>query len=382
MLDGNKANDSTGKAVDLSHIAKPEPKRNQYGHYLIPDGKKGRKAGTKAYRRVSTVAKVLDETSALEAWGERMVAKGVASDESLLAMAATHDPDVDKGTFRDITKKAKEVAKASSKRDLGTALHRSVEQWLDGAPVGQLFAGHHAAIFALEAEIERKGLQLVEGSSERIVVLDDLGLAGTVDMLPLILPSGEPVVGDLKTGSVGSYSWLGWGIQTAAYAHHDATYDPVKDKRGKRVEVSLDRAIVLHLPSLPDAEGNHHCTAYELNIRHAYTALIEAIAVEELRKSAKGTGKYSPWGIEFSPLSIGDVREWLADRIKVIAEHESDAIHRLVETWPEGLPTPLPPTFEPGQPDALDKALSAVEAEFGLPIAPSPPGLTVEVMTK
>lgn len=365
-------------AVDLSHISKPEPKRNQYGHYLIPDGKKGKKAGTKAYRRVSTVAKVLDSTFALQEWGERMVARGIALDESLLAMAVTHNPDVDKKAFRDICSKAKELAKASSKRDLGTALHRSVEAWVEGAPLASIYSRHHAAIAALEREIEAKGLQVVKGSSERIVILDDLGLAGTVDFLPLVTSGGEPVIGDLKTGSVGDYSWLGWSIQTAAYAHHDATYDVVKDKRGKRVDVSDEIAIVLHLDSIAGADGEHGCTAYQVDIRQGYAALLEALDVETIRTSSK------KWGAPYVPLSIGEgggaaaMRSWLAGRIQTIAEHESDAISKLVANWPDGLPQPLPGQFLPGQPEALAKVLDAIEGEYSLPIVPSPPGMTLD----
>ncbi len=374
--------DSPGTGIDLSHISKPEPKRNGYGHYLIPDGKKGKKAGTKAYRRVSTVAKVLDEQGALIAWGERMVAKGVALDESLLEMAATHDPDVDKKTFKSITAKAKEIAGSSGKRDRGTAVHRTVEQWLDGAKLDQLFAGHHPHIAALREEIERKGYTIPKKASERIVVLDDLGLAGTVDILPLILPCGTPVIGDLKTGSIGGYSWLSWGIQLAAYAHHDATYDPVTDKRGKRIEVDKTRAIVLHLPSRPDDDGNIVCTSHEVDTYKGYSALLLALEVEEMRKSAKGTGQHRAWGQLYSPLSTGNVREWLVERIQAIADHPSTAINDLAAAWPEGLPTPLPPTFEPGQPDALDVVLSKVEADYGLPIASSPPGLTIRDVEK
>lgn len=372
------ASTNASAGVDLSAVSKPEPKRNQYGHYLIPDGQKGKKAGTRAYRRVSTVAKVLDEQGALTAWGERMVAKGVASDESLLQMAATHDPDVDKATFRSITSKAKEVAGSTGKRDLGTAVHRTIEQWLDGAKADQLYAGHRPHIAALQEEIERKGYTIPSKASERIVVLDDLGLAGTVDILPLILPCGTPVIGDLKTGSIGDYSWLSWSIQLAAYAHHDATYDPATDKRGKRIEVSTDKAVVLHLPSRPDDDGNIACTSWEVDTYQGYSALLVALDVEEIRKSSKGTGQYRAWGQRYSPLSTGDVRGWLAERIQAIADHPSDAINDLVAAWPEGVPTPLPPTFEPGQPDALDVVLSKIEALHGLPIASSPPGRTIK----
>ena len=64
-------------------------RRDRYGRYLVlpPDGTK-----PVGYTRATTIAKTLDDTSSLMAWGERMTAIGLARRPDLLAQI---DPDAD-----------------------------------------------------------------------------------------------------------------------------------------------------------------------------------------------------------------------------------------------------------------------------------------------
>ena len=85
------------EALAATPAARPEPKRDRYGRYLI--------AG-KPYTRATTIADTLDDRYNLEKWGNRMVAKGLANRADLHALASTLDVDKNKGEFNKLCETA------------------------------------------------------------------------------------------------------------------------------------------------------------------------------------------------------------------------------------------------------------------------------------
>jgi hypothetical protein len=113
---------------------------------------------------------------------------------------------------------------------------------------------------------------------ERIVVVPDLKVAGTLDRI--VDPGGQaPLqIADVKTGKDLSYGWLEIAIQLALYAHAEAmwndqtqTYEPVP-------ALDLDHAMVMHLPV-----GKAQCDLYSVDIAAGWEAAQVCQAVRQWR---------------------------------------------------------------------------------------------------
>lgn len=237
---------------------RPEPKRDHYGRYLLPDPETGKE---RPWTRATTFAKTVAETSGLMRWQCRMVAKGVATRPDLYALAASTPID-NKATLDKIAEDAKEAAAASSGANLGTALHAFTEQ-LDAGGKIVVPAPWDADITAYQIATRTAGIRVDPKHIERIVVVRDLGVAGTLDRIVAV--DGRVAIADVKTGKDLSYSWGEIAIQLALYAHADAMWDdgaylPMPD-------VSQDIALVIHLPV-----GRARCDLYEVDIAAGWWA--------------------------------------------------------------------------------------------------------------
>jgi hypothetical protein len=170
-----------------------ETRRDRWGRYLVvpPDGSK-----PEGYTRATTIAKALDDTSSLMAWGERMTAIGMAQRPDLLAQVL--DLVDDKTALNKLCERAKEQGGATVRRDLGTALHSILERAFtepDYTPP----PAHVADVAAVMQTLEAHGYRAVAGMHEQIVVCDRIKVAGTFDLL--LEKDGRTFIADIKTGS-------------------------------------------------------------------------------------------------------------------------------------------------------------------------------------
>jgi hypothetical protein len=94
-----------------------EAPKDRWGRYLI----KTRTGKETSFPRVTTIAKCLDDEGALTAWKGRMTATGLVHRNDLLVAASASLED--KGALDRIVQQAIEAAGASSKANIGTALH-------------------------------------------------------------------------------------------------------------------------------------------------------------------------------------------------------------------------------------------------------------------
>jgi hypothetical protein len=262
----------------------PDPiRRDQYGRYKVlpPEGKK-----PVGYARATTVAKALDDTSNLAAWGKRMTALGLAVRPDLLAMIQTTDT-TDKKALDRLCDSASEAGGATARRDLGTALHKMFEQSCV-TPGYQPPPTYAADIQAIHQTLREAGLQVVDECSELMVVLDRYQIAGMADLVVERVSDGELFIADLKTGSSVAYGALGWAIQLAIYANADNIYlqgpeaDGSADARAPMVDVNKDQALIIHCQ--PESGA---CDLHTLDIGKGFEALETAISVREWRKQKK-----------------------------------------------------------------------------------------------
>jgi len=301
-----------------------ETRRDRWGRYLVvpPDG--GKPVG---YTRATTIAKTLDDTSALMSWGERMTAIGLAQRPDLLAQV--DDLRDDNKALNKLCEKAKEAGGATVRRDLGTALHSILERsWVDPDYVPP--AGHVDDVTAVHRQLELAGLEPVDGMHERIVVNDTFRVAGTFDLLLRERATGQLLIADIKTGSSVQYGAVGFAIQLAIYATADALYrqgsepDGSGDTRQPMPSVAQDRALIVHVQP-----GSGVCELHGLKLDVSLLEL--AMQVRESRKT-----KLLYQLPTDAPVNE-DRDRWIRERIGTIRDRNAQM---LAQRWPAHIPPP------------------------------------------
>jgi hypothetical protein len=337
---------------DIIFYATPETRRDRYGRYLVVRPKGGKPTG---YTRATTVAKALDDTSSLMAWAERMTAIGLSQRPDLLAEVALAGDDKQK--LNAICGKAKEHGGATVRRDLGTSLHKVLEESFTiadyVAPVQ--FA---ADVQAVHNALSQHRLLVVAGMTERIVVLDEWGIAGTFDLL-LMNEAGDLFVADIKTGSNVTYGALAFCVQLALYAHADSIYqqgpaaDGSQDVREPMPNVNKHTGIIIHVEP-----GSGVCTIHELQLHWELVELaIEVRAARTMRNLIK------PWQNAMDRL-LEERNQWIRERIANCTEINKKL---LAAHWP---PSILPPKkaqkYTAAEVEDLDVVLGRVERELDI----------------
>ena len=309
-------------------------RRDQWGRYKVVPPTGGKPVG---YTRATTIAKALDDTSNLMAWGCRMTAIGLAQRPDLLAMVATSTDD--KRKLDDLCERAKEAGGATVRRDLGTALHSMIEQ--SYTTPGYVAPGPYAAdVAAVHAAVHAAGLEVVEGMHERIVVHDRHRIAGTFDLV--VTDGTEFYIADIKTGSSIVYGALGFAVQLGIYATADNLYvqgvaaDGADDRRDPMPAVSRTEAVIIHVE--PESAV---CTLHRLDIVTGVEALETAMAVRGWRQRRGLLIPLAPTpptnNVTVTNPAPVDRRAWLADRVRALVADGHAA--EMVQAWPAGVPT-------------------------------------------
>jgi hypothetical protein len=330
-----------------------ETRRDRWGRYLIVPPTGGKPVG---YTRATTVAKALDDTSSLMAWGERMTAIGLSDRPDLLAQV--HEARNDKTALNRLCERAKEAGGATVRRDLGIALHSMLEQSFND-PSYEPPAAHKADVEAVHAQLAAAGLEVVAGMTERVVVLDEHTIAGTFDLMLRVISTGELLIGDIKTGSSVEYGALGFCVQLSLYAHADSLYvqgeaaDGSQDQREPMPTVSKQHAVIIHVEP-----GSGLCTIHQLQL-HWWLA---EMAID-VRSSRSMKGLLQPWQTPLEAL-LEARNVWIRDRIAACTEANKKL---LAAHWPTSI---LPPKkakqYTTAEIDDLDVVLGRVERELDI----------------
>lgn len=292
---------------------RPEPKRDRYGRYLLPDPETGKE---KAWTRATTFAKTISDMYGLGKWQERMVAKGIATRSDLYALAAATPVD-DKAKFDRICSDAKEAAKASSGANLGTALHAFTEQ-IDAGQAVVVPEPWNADIEAYSRALVHAHIKIHPQWIERIVLIPQYGVAGTLDRI-ITLPDRRRVIADVKTGKDLGYSWGEIAVQLSLYANATHIINPATNRPETMPQVDQDVAVVLHLPV-----GQGRCDLYTVNIAAGWETAYICRIVREWRQRKDIA---QPYGLKLPPLLI--------ERINTADSREAvEALWReYIEVW-------------------------------------------------
>jgi len=330
-------------------------RRDRWGRYLVvpPDG--GKPVG---YTRATTIAKTLDDTTALMSWGERMTAIGLARRPDLLAQIDDNTDDTK--TLNALCQKAKEAGGATIRRDLGTALHSILERsWIEPGYTPPV--AHINDVKAVHATLNAHGLTVVDGMNERIVVLDEYRIAGTFDLM-LADAHGNLYLADIKTGSTVKYGGLSFATQLSIYANADSLYtqgtepDGSGDVRESMPNVSQAVAYLIHVEP-----GSGRCDMHQLNLD--YRLVETAMMVRDMRKATTYLSPVKP---------TADPRDrWIRDRIATLKQIAPD---QLIRMWPTDIPTPKnSAAYDNDTIDRLDALCARVEADNEVPFPTGDP---------
>jgi len=279
------------------NTAAKEPTRDRWGRPLIypvgsdPLGHTGKGDADKPvpYTRVSTLAKMIDDTTNLTKWKSRMVAHGIGKREDLVMLARALDPEADKRKLDDLCEQAMMAAGSGQAANRGTALHTFLE-WADApradrdevivsVPVD--VRSHVAAYIQARDESDLHAIGM-----ERFVVCDELQAAGSFDRL-YVHPTFGLVVGDIKTGSSAAAFPHSTAMQIATYAH-SVLYDVETGTRTPIPGINLEVGVLIHLD-----QKTAECNVYALDIARGWKAAQLATEVHTWRK-AKNIAKEWP----------------------------------------------------------------------------------------
>jgi hypothetical protein len=246
------------------------------------------------YGSPSSRGKLIEDTWALNKWGERKIAVGIGIDLALIAdCALVAQMDQESQEFRDaadrLVLRAKEAAQAGLAAERGSHAHALSEDydderdWILRAEAGEILGldleVQTSLVDAWRDMLDREGLEIL--AVEASCVDDTWRLAGTLDRIArttkslrfalvtgevVVIPSCTVLIVDIKSGkrttrTDGSVQyWQGYAVQIASYAQ-SVPYDVADETRGAWPwEISQEHALIAHLDVLGALEGAPSCT--------------------------------------------------------------------------------------------------------------------------
>jgi hypothetical protein len=358
----------------------------------------------KRCKSISAVAKIPDDTWALDAWKKRQVLIGAALDPGLIERAAAHFDDKDQ--MNQIAEQAMNTAKSHQAAARGTAAHRITER----VDLQELIIDTPQARAVQQAwtrALDLAGLEILPEFIERIVVYPDLRIAGRFDRFARRIADNAIVGVDLKTGTSALKYPHAVAVQLALYVNAPLMAVGIPRDGGSTEQFEplpeMDTTIgyVIHMPT----DGEVNVVAIDLNealagMQACFNVLswrqrtgfvhpvVEVpVASDELQQRREhirttpidrdlsgvpvmhvddnGEIISGPWIHEHVPK---DRNQWITDRLHILAK--TGAKQLVANSWPPGVPPRGPWNVE--QIAWLDRALTAVEAAVEAPFTADP----------
>ncbi len=280
--------------------------RDRWGRPLLHPPGGGKKV---AYRRVSTVSKLLDDKGGLINWSASMAMIGLMKSKPLQARvsaitARSQDPYNDaKGALKEIIESATQIAQAQGRADYGTAIHEFTElldagqlDWeyvpdaLKGPIEAYQEATRHLTVVDTEVfvTVDHEGMGLrVAGSMDRLYRHKELGVC----------------VGDLKTGAKEPSYPMGVTTQVAIYSrgerYRDADFsgspgfddgqpnaDGTAFRKPLHPHVNKSTGLMIHCP-LEQVRGKYIFHIYALDLERGWRNVELGTEVEGARRPGK-----------------------------------------------------------------------------------------------
>jgi hypothetical protein len=313
-----------------------------------------------SYARPSSFGDCIDNRYNLERYIRRNIVIGLKAEHSLWARLNAAGDDRDE--LNKICEDAQVAAKANSKADLGTALHKMTER-VDRGETLSLPPEFANDIDAYQRALPEAGLTVVPGMIEMRCVCDELQAAGTFDRI-VEDASGTRFIGDVKTGASSDYPH-GFAVQLAIYAH-SLLYDPeTGERRPMPDNLDTERGIIIHLPA-----GQATCSVYYIDLAAGWEAALHAKWVKDTWQKRKGL--LTPVATVASATTLEPVEamrltrspsleQLRAECADFAARPESKAA--LLAVWPKGISLKAD-SLSPGQRALVAAAIDKAEADL------------------
>ncbi len=318
-------------------------------------------------KSVTTVAKIPDDTYALDQWRKRMVVTGMAMSPPLVERAAAHFDERDK--LDEIAEEALVVARSHEAAARGTAAHRITERIDLGLQVIDTELSRQVEAAWTKA-LDDAGLDVVPELVERIVVYPQRFIAGRFDRICRRRSDQHGVIVDLKTGDNAVRYPHSISVQLAMYANAPAMAGPIPPAGGTtthfdELPAKLDREVgyIVHMPAEDKAE------VVPIDIAAGWQA-VEQIVFPVLEWRAR-KDLVQGGTVPGPPPPITARVEWCKAWIQAIVR--AGNADTLAAQWPEGVPTPRQGGWTDADITRIAIVCSNVDARDGKPFWPPDP---------
>jgi len=281
---------------------RPEPERDQWGRYVLPDPATGRRA---SWTRATTLKDALKDKEGLIGYKQRYAAVGLARMPHLAdRVQALHEEVLSYGkdwraaapakdALKDVLAELHHAAGGDEGSERGTQAH-TLTEYADAGRLSEVhFLATESELADLQAYLDRcdqAGIVRPVEWIERIVLNLEVRSAGTFDRL-VYLADGRLVCADVKSQKDFDFGFLDAAAQMGQYVNADAMW--VDETRSwEPLPANLDRTvgIVMHTPV-----GKATCDLYELDLVEGWESAQLAYQVREKRAKGKAMGwPYTP----------------------------------------------------------------------------------------
>lgn len=329
LPDGSEVTTVPGEPVYTmpGDIREYQPERDRYGRYMHthPDfGFRG------SFTRATTIAKKLDSGSNLMDWRDRKLIEGLARYPELLngldvgKMGTTNEYKL-RETMKQIAENATNAAGAADGREFGTALHAWTEAVDHGKTTYDDVPDEFKPFVAsyLQA-LSRHGIEVVPEYVERIMYNPVVDTMGTIDRI-YRLPTGELVIGDIKTSGNIDFAWTSIALQMGQYAN--ATYLLSEDGTTwePMPEVRKDIAVIAGIPHTPKDRGPH-CDMHIINVTYGTQLLYLARDIAHVQSKARNI---IPMSHSTQPGNADEAMAWVDQGMPSLATPGSNPLAQL-----------------------------------------------------
>lgn len=249
------------------------------GRYVLTDPRTGEE---RHFTRATNFAESLEDQTGIKRWSQRMVAVGVAQRPDMIALAQALDPDNedDKRELNKLCWNATLVARGDVRANVGTALHKLTERVDKGElalkDVPRAQRPDIDAYIALKASF---GIQTRPDYVERITVLPDYEVAGTIDRI--VRWHNDVYIADLKTGNDIEKGIGKIALQLALYAHGEGLWNATSGTWEPMPSVNGLTGMIMHVP----AGEPERASLWHVDIARGWSAVQLAAEVRDWRKA-------------------------------------------------------------------------------------------------
>jgi hypothetical protein len=216
--------------------------------------------GQRAWTRVTTLAKTLEDTYHLEQWKQRQILLGIKENPALLEAISSSRFDPASGSgktlLNSLASQSMEEAGSFSGADAGTAFHDLSERLDAGLNLGDISDDQKKMVRAYDEILGKHSLIPRPKYTERVVCAPSFEVAGRVDRI--ISHHGELFIGDVKTQKSLDFGQMSLAVQLAAYASAPHILDHNTWEWERMPKVNQNIGLIIWIPANDPGRAEIH----------------------------------------------------------------------------------------------------------------------------